>query len=184
VARNLVVRGRSQTWITSLIDDEDYEWASQYRWFLSGTPSSSDKALGYVTRSVLTGTTKPKWGQSTLHTEILTRMGFTVYDVGDHINRNVLDNRRENLRPATFQLNAQNRTKSPFTGRPRTLPDAEPRACKACGIIFTPRRKSPGRIYCSKDCQRSAAWGKSKWTIETTPEKYLNPRKVGPPERV
>jgi len=41
-------------------------------------------------------------------------------------------------------------------GRIRTLPDAEPRACKACGKVFTPIRKKWKRTYCSLKCQQTA----------------------------
>jgi len=40
-------------------------------------------------------------------------------------------------------------------GRPRTLPDAEPRPCKGCGKAFTPIRKKWKQQYCSQFCQRS-----------------------------
>lgn len=39
----------------------------------------------------------------------------------------------------------------------RRLPDAEPRPCESCGEAFTPRRKSPGRRFCSGYCQRRAS---------------------------
>lgn len=89
---------------------------------------------------------------------ILERMGHPPdsYDVCDHENRVKLDNRRSNLRPATFKLNAENRDQTRITGRPRTLPDAEPRPCALCEVTFTPRRKSPKQKFCSKKCQRRA----------------------------
>jgi hypothetical protein len=39
-------------------------------------------------------------------------------------------------------------------GRPRTLPDADPRPCAECATEFTPRRKSPGQRFCGRPCQR------------------------------
>lgn len=36
----------------------------------------------------------------------------------------------------------------------RTLPDAEPRACEQCGIVFVPERKYPNQKLCSLACQR------------------------------
>jgi len=38
-------------------------------------------------------------------------------------------------------------------GRPITLPDAEPRACKVCGKVFTPIRKKWKQSCCSTECQ-------------------------------
>ena len=38
-------------------------------------------------------------------------------------------------------------------GRPITLPDAMPRACKWCGEMFTPERKKYKQILCSLKCQ-------------------------------
>lgn len=39
-------------------------------------------------------------------------------------------------------------------GRPRTLPDPDPRACEWCGLIFTPERKKYAQRFCSVLCQR------------------------------
>lgn len=41
-------------------------------------------------------------------------------------------------------------------GRPRTLPDAQPRACIRCGVVFTPPRKRWRQQMCSLDCQKAA----------------------------
>ena len=40
------------------------------------------------------------------------------------------------------------------SGRPRTLPDPEPRQCEWCAVIFTPVRKKPRQRFCSELCQR------------------------------
>lgn len=39
-------------------------------------------------------------------------------------------------------------------GRPRTLPDAQPRPCEWCGAVFTPIRKKAGQRFCTVLCQR------------------------------
>ena len=44
-----------------------------------------------------------------MHREILKRMGFTSFQETDHKNRDRLDNRRANLRPATSSQNKANR---------------------------------------------------------------------------
>jgi hypothetical protein len=41
-------------------------------------------------------------------------------------------------------------------GRPRTLPDPEPRACEVCGVVFTPLRKKWKARMCSLACQQVA----------------------------
>lgn len=39
-------------------------------------------------------------------------------------------------------------------GRPRTLPEPQPRPCEWCGAIFTPLRKKANQRFCSVLCQR------------------------------
>jgi hypothetical protein len=75
-----------------LVDDEDYEWLSRYKWRLH-----SD---GYAIRNHNKTTVR-------MHREI---MGFPDGEI-DHINRNKLDNRKENLRTVTSSQNKMNRPK-------------------------------------------------------------------------
>lgn len=78
----------------ALIDHEDFELVSRFKWYFS--------SLGYVSRS---GCKK----HFTLHQLIMkTKKGEYV----DHVNRNKLDNRKENLRIVTNQQNSFNRIKS------------------------------------------------------------------------
>lgn len=137
-----------------LVDWTDYEWALQYNWHLSGSGR-------YAATNMRIDPKKNKGRRQKkifMHVEIARRMGVDMKstDVIDHVNQNKHDNRRENLRPATYRLNAINRTFSKPPGRRRVLPDPEPRNCAACGTTFTPRRKSPDAKYCSRDCQRRA----------------------------
>lgn len=121
---------------TAVVDDIDADLAD-HRWCRD--------AAGYAVRTPHKGEK-----QIRLHTVILERMGHPrdTYDVGDHINRVRLDNRRSNLRPATHSLNALN--------RPGALPEPEPRDCAECETTFTPRRKSANMAarFCSRLCQR------------------------------
>ncbi len=39
-------------------------------------------------------------------------------------------------------------------GRPRVLPEPEPRPCEWCGTVFTPARKKAKQHFCSGLCQR------------------------------
>ncbi len=73
-----------------IVDDEDYDRLSSVAWHLNKGYARND-TLGYMHRVVLKQ--KPRQGT-------------------DHINGDKLDNRRENLRPATSQQNNLNRGKS------------------------------------------------------------------------
>jgi hypothetical protein len=82
----------------TLVSGDDLDWVLAHRWMLS--------ARGYVIRHCRLGP-----GRQTkvlLHRELL---GLPRADSrqGDHINRDRLDNRRENLRIVTSAQNAQNK---------------------------------------------------------------------------
>lgn len=76
----------------AIVDDCDFEWLNQYRWHLN---------KGYVAR------TGPKKRTIRMHREVMqTPVGLLT----DHINGNLLDNRRTNLRvcsPADNQHNSR-----------------------------------------------------------------------------
>lgn len=91
--------------LTALVDEDD-EWATGRRWFLSQS--------GYAQRH---------WADlgeaHFLHQQIVDRMGIPrplPYEV-DHINRDTLDNRRRNLRVVTRAVNARNRGPGRDTAR-------------------------------------------------------------------
>lgn len=80
----------------ALIDDDDYPLVAPHSWYLNRD--------GYA-RTTIGG----RGGlRITMHRLIL---GFSRGDGNqtDHVNRDRLDNRRENLRPATHALNHQNK---------------------------------------------------------------------------
>lgn len=78
----------------AIVDEEDYEWLSQWKWRLGN---------GYAVRSINRKTTG-------MHRVInQTPEGLET----DHINRNKLDNRKSNLRSATRSANSKNRALSP-----------------------------------------------------------------------
>lgn len=83
----------------ALVDDEDFEELSKYKWY-----SSRVEHLFYPRRSV-----KTEKGQLTIrmYRQI---MGLEHGDgkIVDHINGNPLDNRRQNIRICTFSENAWN----------------------------------------------------------------------------
>jgi hypothetical protein len=81
----------------TLVDDENYEWLNQWKWYRT--------ELGYVSRTNnVRRSTLPKKIQ--MHTLILNPPAGLE---PDHINRNKLDNRRANLRVVTRSQNMWNR---------------------------------------------------------------------------
>ncbi len=89
--------GRANT----LINKSDYEYASQFKWYLS--------SHGYVQR------TKDLNGKKNffyLHRELCGKIGYEV----DHINGIKTDNRRKNLRLANRQQNEINKPKPKRNG--------------------------------------------------------------------
>ena len=79
-----------------LVSDKDFEWINSYKWYLD--------TKGYAVRYEYRG---GKTHHFLLHREIL---GLTKGDgiLGDHINLNRLDNRRENLRICNHSENSRN----------------------------------------------------------------------------
>lgn len=77
---------------TILVDDEDFVTVSKYKWYWEGNKNSVKAVKNYKT--------------VTLHRLIMrARKGQVV----DHINHNVLDNQKKNLRFCTMSQNAYNR---------------------------------------------------------------------------
>ena len=76
----------------ALVDDWNYDYLNQWDWYIHS---------GYVQRQT-------QKGNVYLHREVLSLAGYTDFGIGDHRNRNSLDNQKKNLRPATYSQNAQN----------------------------------------------------------------------------
>lgn len=81
-----------------LVSDEDFEFLSQWTWYVSAKDS--------VPFGVHTGCGKQA---KRLSHEILKRRGILFTGVVDHKDRNHLNNQFENLRPATRSQNQMNR---------------------------------------------------------------------------
>jgi hypothetical protein len=88
----------------AIVDDEDYEWLSQWRWHYI----KSRRDTGYASRSVRVG--------NSLKAIFMHRLIMETPDnmITDHINHDTLDNRRSNLRICTTLQNQWNR-KLPIT---------------------------------------------------------------------
>jgi len=84
----------------TIVDDEDFEKFGHLKWYAD----VYHPGKVYARRKSLDGT------MVHLHREV---MGVGGDGLVDHINRNPLDNRRENLRVATFSQNATNATRAP-----------------------------------------------------------------------
>ncbi len=81
----------------ALVDDADYEWLNQYGWCASWSGRRWYAVHREGRRSIL------------MHRLILGLSNPSIQ--GDHKSGNGLDNRRENLRPATNAQNQANRIK-------------------------------------------------------------------------
>lgn len=82
----------------ALVDDEDYEWASRHKWYLTNPG-------GYVAGYVASAQRLMR-----IHREILQASDDMQVD---HINGDRLDNRRCNLRVCTHSQNFFNKGKMP-----------------------------------------------------------------------
>lgn len=85
----------------AIVDSDDYYHLAKYKWH-----AARRDGRFYAIRAVRTGNGKKR--HIPMHRQVLkVAEGLLI----DHINRNGLDNRRANLRPATPAQNVLNRTK-------------------------------------------------------------------------
>lgn len=87
------------------IDKKDYALIMDYKWFLNG------QGYPYTFKNELSGQNFGKRGL-TLHRLLFSNEYIEKGYVIDHINRDKLDNRRNNLRIITQKENSYNRTKN------------------------------------------------------------------------
>jgi hypothetical protein len=96
LAKVIPLGGKRANGKCALVDDDMYETLSKHNWWCN-----SD---GYAIR--IEYKNGRYYRQIFMHKEVLSvEKGFQV----DHINRNIIDNRRSNLRPATPSQNQVNR---------------------------------------------------------------------------
>lgn len=93
---NKVTRKREVTEYT-MVDDEDFEWLSKYKWSLKGS--------GHVNAK------PPKSKTIMMHVIIMEKYFGKLPDgmVNDHKNNVKTDNQKHNLRRCTYQENSLNR---------------------------------------------------------------------------
>ena len=78
----------------AIVDDSDFDWLNQWRWYYTHGYAARDTADGRIYMHRLLANPKAPL-------------------VTDHINRNKLDNRRSNLRVTSRSINQFNRPKQP-----------------------------------------------------------------------
>jgi hypothetical protein len=92
------------------VDPEDYRRLAEYKWFLAGSPTGCYAAHWHYPED--SKRRRKVW----MHRQIID---IPPGMVCDHINRNGLDNRKANLRPATISQNLCNRPKRKTKTRSR-----------------------------------------------------------------
>lgn len=95
----------------AFVDDDDFARVNQFKWTAVVTGQNIKRVYAY--RRTGWDNAKRRWTQTVwLHRFVLDVPSYL--DV-DHINSNTLDNRKENLRPATRSQNlARNRRQNKF----------------------------------------------------------------------
>lgn len=85
----------------AIVDDEDFDYLNSFKWRLSAGYAKSDKSRG------------KKDGKRVFESYLMHRLVNRTPEglMTDHINRNPLDNRKQNLRTATSADNQRNHPK-------------------------------------------------------------------------
>lgn len=95
----------------ALVDDVDYEWLNQWKWC-----AETRGGIWYAKRSERVNGKK----RSVLMHRVILGLEYGNKLMGDHKNHNGLDNRRDNIRTATYPQNSANKRKhykSKYTSR-------------------------------------------------------------------
>lgn len=85
----------------ALVDDEDYEWLSQWKWRIR-------KGRNTFYADAHIDTTRKNRNKSFIMHRLIMKLDFDDKRQIDHINGNGLDNRKKNLRICTNQENSFN----------------------------------------------------------------------------
>jgi len=129
----------------AIVDDEVFEYLSQWKW---KTTPPKDGGHGYAVRNTRRG---GKNGTLYMHRVVIGETGGLPVD---HINHDSLDNRRANLRAVTVAENTANRK-----------PEEQRGVCSECSRSYVRIGLSGGahkRRYCSDDCLAASLRRKSR----------------------
>lgn len=85
----------------ALVDDEDFEFLNQFKWFAKKSYNSVDTYYAYRNEP---GSGKER--RKLIMHRVIMNASSTVFI--DHINHNGLDNRKRNLRECNYSQNAAN----------------------------------------------------------------------------
>ena len=122
----------------AVVGPKDYVYLMQWKWCYN---------QGYAVRRHCTN---GKWRGMLMHRIILERMGYKDFSRSDHINRDPLDNRRCNLRPATSRQSCCNRSKFKSNSSGYIGVHWLPKTKNWCARIQTGRRRISLGSYKSK----------------------------------
>lgn len=150
------LRGKYSNWQV-LIDSEDLELVSRYKWWGCQKKCGSKTVYAQVNRKTIL-----------LHRLI---MGATPGQIVDHINRNPLDNRKENLRICTARQNSQNMSikNANTSGFPGV--DWETRAKRwRVTIRVNGKKKYIGRFILFEDAVSASVNARKKYHGEFAPD--------------
>jgi hypothetical protein len=129
----------------TMVDDEDFEWLSQWKWQYQVNSNGKHKYNGYAKRGI---------NSIRMHREIMERMVgkiFSFIDV-DHKNGDTLDNQRNNLRLADpFQQNQNSAKRRDNTSGCRGVNFFKPQQKWVARIQFMGKRISLGYFKNVKD---------------------------------
>ena len=89
-----------------LIDDEDYDWLSQYNWI--GRYKHTEDKGNYKRYYAYTSIRENKKNKCIWMHALIRKKYFSKAQTIDHVFGNRLDNQKKNLRPATYRENSCN----------------------------------------------------------------------------
>lgn len=102
--KNITINNRKQGTLNTLVDDEDFEYLNQWKWFYTKYKTSSK--VFRIERGIKEkGSFKCK--TIYMHREIMKAGKGKVVD---HIDHNPLNNQKENLRLCSYSQNSMNMT--------------------------------------------------------------------------